>query len=78
MPKDEGTIAKTLWSETILEVLYESLKKNKSDPVIRELLAEVRQKGFESDYIIDRVGKKVGPTATTRVRRMLMKLDAAR
>jgi hypothetical protein len=74
MQKDEGTIAKTLWSETILEVLYESLKKNRSDAAIREILVEVRDKGFDSDYIIDRVNKKVGPTATTRVRRMLMKM----
>lgn len=76
MQKDEGTIAKTLWSETILEVLYESLKKNRNDATIREILKEVRDKGFDSEYIIDRVNKKVGPTATTRVRRMLMKMNA--
>jgi len=52
------TTAKTLWTETILEVLYQSLKSNKSDTKIREVLTEVRLKGFKPDEIIEKVEKK--------------------
>lgn len=71
--KDEGTIAKTLWSETILEILYETLRKGKDDPVIIETLKEVRAKGFKSDYVIDRVEKKVSKEAAIRVKQLLKK-----
>ena len=65
------TVAKTLWSETILEVLYESLRKNKPDAAIREVLREVRLKGFKPQYIIEKVGKKVDKTAAIRIKALL-------
>ncbi len=61
MVDDDGTsmtTAKTLWTETILEVLYQSLKSNKSDTKIREVLTEIRLKGFKPDEIIDKVEKR--------------------
>ena len=74
--EDEGTIAKTLWSETILEILYETLKKNKDDEVVLEVLKEVRQKGFKPDYIIDRTAKKVDQKAAFRVKQLLQSKKA--
>ena len=41
MTEDDKTVAKTLWSETILEILYESLRRNKDDATIIEILKEV-------------------------------------
>ena len=69
--KTDLTQAKTLWSETILEILYEALRKERKDGEIRELLKEVRAKGFKRDYILDRVKKKIGPAAEIRVRGLL-------
>ena len=67
------TTAKTLWSETILEILYQSLKLNKPDNAIREVLTEVRQKGFKPGYIIEKVEKKVDKKASIRVRGLMQK-----
>ncbi len=65
------TAAKTLWSETILEILYETLRKNKSDKELIGVLKEVQQKGFKRDYILKKVAKKVDDQAATRVRHLL-------
>ena len=67
------TTAKTLWTETILEILYQSLKANKSDDVVRDILKEVREKGFKPDYIYEKVEKKVDKTAAIRVRGLMQK-----
>jgi len=71
MTDDDETIAKTLWSETILEILYTSLKKNKSDTEIIELLKEIRGKGFKRAYIIEKTEKIVDKQAAMRVRGLL-------
>lgn len=65
------TTAKTLWTETILEILFESLRKNRPDEEIRGVLKEVRQKGFRRSYILDKVQKKVDPKAAQRVKTLL-------
>lgn len=67
------TTAKTLWTETILEILYESLRRNKGDADIRKVLEEVRSKGFRRSYIIEKVEKKVDAKAASRVRALLGK-----
>ncbi|MBI2993164.1 MAG: hypothetical protein HYY48_03195 [Gammaproteobacteria bacterium] len=65
------TTAKTLWTETILEILYESLRKNRSDEEIRGVLKEVRSKGFKRSYILEKVQKKVDAKAAQRVKALL-------
>ena len=67
------TTAKTLWSETILEILYETLRKNKPDKELIGVLKEVQQKGFKRDYILEKVTKKVDERSATRVRHLLNK-----
>lgn len=71
---DEETIAKTLWTETILEILYEALKRNKDDAAITEVLKEVRSKGFKQDYIFEKVTKKVDKQAASRVKTLMQRM----
>ena len=40
MAGDDKTVAKTLWSETLIDMLIASLKANKSDEQIKGLLIE--------------------------------------
>jgi len=61
------TTAKTLWTETILEILYETLRKNKDDAQVRKVLEEVKSKGFKREYIVGKVTKKVNAQAANRV-----------
>jgi len=67
------TTAKTLWTETILEILYQSLKTNKPDDAIKDVLKEVREKGFKPNEICEKVEKKVDKYAATRVRGLMQK-----
>ena len=64
------TTAKTLWSETILEILYETLRRNKPDQELLGVLKEVQQKGFKRDYILEKVARKVDERSATRVRHL--------
>jgi hypothetical protein len=38
----QTTVKKTLWSETLIEILIIALKKNQSDQAIIEILKELR------------------------------------
>ena len=67
------TVAKTLWSETVLEILYETLRRGKGDAEIRKLLKEVKQKGFKRDYVEEKVRKLVHDQAADRVRHLYPK-----
>lgn len=67
------TTAKTLWSETILEILYETLRRNKPDKDVLSVLKEAQQKGFKRDYLVEKVAKKVDERAATRVRQLFGK-----
>lgn len=64
------TITKTLWSETIIEMLIDSLKRNASDKQVRELLREIRDKGFKRRYVLAKVEKSAGAAAAQRVKQL--------
>jgi hypothetical protein len=65
------TTAKTLWTETVLEILYETLRKGKDDTQLRNVLKEVQAKGFKREAIIEKVRRKVDAQAAARVRKLL-------
>jgi len=74
MSDDDTTrTTRTLWTETILEILYDSLDRNKDDGTIRSILREVLDKGYKPGYIIDKVRGKVNESAAARVRLLLQK-----
>ena len=68
------TVAKTLWSETLIDLLIVSLEKNQSDDKVRELLKELKQKKFKADYIIGKIRKALGEKEANRVKLLLGKL----
>ena len=68
------TTVKTLWSETILEVLYLALKYDKPDADVRNVLKMVRSKGAKRSYIIQKVKGKLGEAAALRVRSLMQTL----
>lgn len=65
------TIAKTLWSETLIELLIVSLQKDQTDAQITELLKELKQKKFKPDYIVNKVSKSLGEKEANRVKLLL-------
>ena len=58
-----------MWSETLLEALYVALEK-KADGKVREILGELKEKGYKKDYLIEKVGKKIGPNAADHLKRI--------
>ena len=68
------TVSKTLWSETVIEMLIVALDKQQSDEKVIELLKEVKQKKFKNDYIIGKVDKSLGSTEANRARLLLRQL----
>lgn len=65
---DKTTIPKTLWSETLIEILVESLRKNRPDTEIKNILMELRDKGFKSGYVKRKVEKELGNEAVKRLK----------
>ncbi len=65
------TTAKTLWTETILEILYLALKYDKPDKDIKKILMQVRMKGCKPSYIIRKVNQKLGEQAAVRVKSLM-------
>lgn len=68
---DETTSPKSLWSETIFEILFDLLEANKPDRDIRRVLVDIRDKGYKKSYVIRKVEKKLGKTAAARVNGLL-------
>ena len=70
----QKTVAKTLWSETLIDLLIVALQNKQSDEKVTELLKELRQKKFKRDYIIDKTQRALGNSEASRVRALLGKM----
>ena len=69
--KPEMTEIKTMWSESLLETLYVVLRKEKDDKMVQEVIVDLRAKDYDDEYLINKVKKKVGPAAATRMEALL-------
>jgi len=67
----EMTEIKTMWSESLLETLYVVLRKEKEDEMVQEVIVDLRAKEYDDEYLINKVKKKVGPAAATRMEALL-------
>jgi len=68
---EKTTSPKSLWSETIFEILFDLLEANKPDRDILRVLAEIRDKGYKKSYVIRKVEKKLGKSTAARINSML-------
>ena len=68
-----GTVPKTLWTETILELLFQALENHRPDKDIKKILREVIMKGYKRSYIVEKVYRKAGEEAGLRVKNLLQK-----
>lgn len=71
MAGDDKTVAKTLWSETLIDMLIASLKANKSDEQIKGLLIECKQKGFKASYLTGKVRKELDEAAVVKMKKLM-------
>lgn len=68
------TVQKTLWSDTLIEMLMIALKKNKDDDQILELLKEIKEKNFEAKYVTGKIRKELDAASADRVKNLMRKL----
>ncbi len=69
--ENDKTITKTLWSETMIEMLCAALKANKSDDQIKGLLLECKQKGFKASYLTGKIRKELDEAAAARLKKLM-------
>ena len=69
--RDEDTQPKTLWSQTQFDMLYLALDRGKTDGIIKEIMVDLKKRGFPPEYVIPRVRKKLGMVASNRIRLIL-------
>jgi hypothetical protein len=67
----DKTITKTLWTETLIEILVIALQKKRPDSEIKELIKEIRAKGFKPRYITGKVEKELGAETARRVKTLI-------
>ena len=66
---NDKTLAKTLWSETMIDMLIALLKANKSDEQIKGVLLECKQKVSKANYLTGKVRKELDEAAAARRKR---------
>ena len=70
----QTTVRKTLWSETLIEILIDSLEKNQSDKKIKKILNELKLKKFKAKYITKKIRKTIGEKQADRVKKLIAKI----
>jgi len=61
----------TEWTETLLEVLYSTLRKNEDDTAVKAVVSDLKEAGFPLGYLEQTVRQEVGPDAAMRMRGLL-------
>ncbi len=69
--EEDATLAKTLWSETIIDLLQIALDKEKPDDQVKEIAKECMQKGFKKDYLVEKITKELGNNAAFRLKQLI-------
>jgi hypothetical protein len=70
---DDTTTPKTLWTETVFEILIDALKANKDDKQIIEALQNLKQKQVKGVVVVSHIDKKLGKEQAMRVKTLLQK-----
>ena len=73
MTQNDDTVSKTIWSETLIDLLLVALQKNAPDAKVKEVLKELSDKGYQAGYIIKKVTKELDDNAARRVRKIMGK-----
>ena len=66
------TDLRTLWSETLVDLLHDAVKENWSEKAIRDIIKELYNKGYKTEQLIAMLDKKIGPEAADRLARFII------
>ncbi len=66
------TDLRTLWSETLIDLLHDAVKGDWSDKAIQDIVKELYAKGYKTEQLMTMLDKKIGPEAATRLARFVI------
>lgn len=71
MTDDDQTVAKTLWTDTMMDILLAVLKANKPDDIVWEAVRDVRKRKMKASYLVNAVERKLGKEYAIRLERLI-------
>ena len=66
------TDLRTLWSETLIELLHDAVKEGWSEKAIKDIISELYNKGYKTEQLMVMLDKKIGPEAATKLARFVI------
>ncbi len=66
------TDLRTLWSETLIELLHDAVKGDWSDKAIKDIIKELYNKGYKTEQLMVMLDKEIGPEAATKLARFVI------
>ena len=66
------TDLRTLWSDTLIELLCDAVKREWSDKAIKEIIKELYNKGYKTERLMTILDKNLGSEAATRLARYII------
>ena len=66
------TDLRTLWSDTLVELLCDAVKGEWSDRAIKEIIKELYNKGYKTERLMIILDKNLGPQAAKRLARFII------
>ncbi len=70
--KLKNTDLRTLWSETLLEMLVEGVQEGWSDKALNDIIKELFNKGYKTEQLIKILDKKLGPEAAIKLAKFVI------
>ena len=66
------TDLRTLWSETLIELLHDAVKEDWSEKAIKDIISELYNKGYKTEQLMVMLDKKIGPEAAIKLARFVI------
>ena len=62
------TLPKTLWSETLFDLLVDAIRRNRADATIKEILRDLKKRGYKADYVLSKIERELGREGLARIK----------
>ena len=66
------TDLRTLWSETLIELLHDAVKEDWPEKAIKDIISELYNKGYKTEQLMVMLDKKIGPEAAIKLARFVI------
>ena len=67
-----NTDLRSLWSETLIELLYDAVQEKWSDKALSDIVKELYNKGYKTDQLIKMLENKFGPEGAKKLARFVI------